>query len=771
MHGFAKHCWYLLSLLKNIAAVRQTEEIMFSKKTCSIVLAIMMLFSVLSLPVMAEVSEGNDFEITYRKGEGYSVTFSASGEESEVNNVVTCKFPAGTKVTATIKADDGYKIASLKANGITIAEAAGKTTYNLTDLEGNTSITITVEKLQKALVNVVNPGEHFIYTFEGVDTDGKAVIGSTVTLKITPDEGYKVTKIILNGKEVPADNTYAFTVGEINNFQIVVSEEFSSDQKQLVIEPVTGGTVTANGDTFTSGSVVTLTLTPSTGYMLSSLKLNGADVPVSNVTNNKYSFTITTDTVVSAVFVKIVTINVQAGKGGVVSINGKEVGSTSTTKVAEGSDVVISVSPSLGYVIDSVTVDGTEVTLTNNSFTISAINATKRVVATFKAADGVKQYTITASAGAGGTITPPNQTVVEEGQSITYVITPDPGKEVDTVKVDGNTVSLTNNTYTFSNVAASHTITVTFKDASSTETPGSGGVIEVSDVNWNADTITIDIKDKTLISAEVFKKITNECKDKIVIFAAKNYKWVLPKGANISITGASADVAVKTNNTLYSEVSSAVSAKKANAKVMLYSYANGVQFPEGTVLEIMLPNNFVSQEVQQLIYDSTAKTLSNPKNELGDRALDIRPVSSDCWVKLNYRNDTNIVLCDVLSEYHTINIIMNVGGSVLPSNKIFVEAGGTVRFRVTADNGYIINSLIVGTTEDTDAQGKQTYDKVLQQVTADQTVTVSFKLADAESSEESGGGSSSLVVALIIIALAAAGGATLFIIKLRQEKY
>ena len=128
-------------------------------------------------------------------------------------------------------------------------------------------------------------------------------------------------------------------------------------------------------------------------------------------------------------------------------------------------------------------------------------------------------------------------------------------------------------------------------------------------------------------------------------------------------------------------------------------------------------------------------------------------------------------MCDVLTEYHTINIILNVGGSVLPSNKLFVEKGGAARFRVTADEGYVINSLVVGTTEDTDAQGKASYDKVLQQVTADLNVTVSFRLAETQSSEESSSGSSSLIVALIIIALAAAGGATLFIIKLRQEKY
>ncbi len=724
-----------------------------------------MLFSLLSLPVLAENSEVQVYEVTYRRDEGYVITFNVQGEESEVNGAVTVKFPEGTSVTATITANFGYKLASVKANSLIFNDAAGKTNYNL-NLVGDTAITVTTEKLTTAEITILNP-QNFTYTLEGVDSDSKAVVGSQVTLTITPDEGFTVTKILYNGVEVTTGNSYTFTVGATNNFEITVSGEASGDEKSLTIEPVTGGSVTASADTFPAGSVVTLMLTPSAGYTLSSLKLNGVDIPLSNVVSNKYSFTISADTTVSATFVKTITITVQAGKGGTVSINGKEV--TSTTKVAEGSDVVVSVSPALGYAIESVKLEGNEVTLTNNSFTITAIDSNKKIVAAFKAVTGIKQYTITASAGAGGTLTPANVTVVNEGNSITYVISPEAGKEVDTVLVDGQAVSLTNNTYTFSNVAASHTITVTFKDASSTVNPT--GVIGVSDVNWNADTIVIDIKSKTLISAEVFKKITDDCKDKTVVFAAEKYKWTLPKGTSISISTTSADVAVQTNNALYADVSAAVSKKKENAKIMLYSYANGVYFPEGTMLEVMLPNNFVSQEVQHLIYDASSKTLSNPKNELGDKAFNALTVSSDCWVKLNYHNDSNIVLCDVLSEYYTINVISGVGGSVLPSSKVKVEAGGSVRFRFTADNGYVIDTLAVGSTVDADADGKQTYDKVLGQVTANQNITVSFKLADTNSSGESNGSSSSLVVALIIIALAAAGGATLFIIKLRQEKY
>jgi hypothetical protein len=427
------------------------------------------------------------------------------------------------------------------------------------------------------------------------------------------------------------------------------------------------------------------------------------------------------------------------------------------------------VSPSLGYIIDTVKVDSNAITLTNNSYTITSINASKKITVTFKAATGVKQYTITASAGAGGTITPPNATVIEEGKSLTYVVNPESGKEVDTVNVDSKPVSLNNNTYTFDNVAASHTISVTFRDSGGTVSNGNS--IGVSDVKWDSDTVTIDIKSKSLISSEVFKKISDECKTKTVVFEAEKYKWTLPKGASISITSASADVAVLINNSLYADASNLVSKKKENAKVILVSYANGVQFPSGTALEIKLDSIFAGKEVEQLIYDANAKALAYPKNALGDKAFDVRTVSSDGWVKVDYYNDSNIVLCDVLSAYFTINATANSGGSITPSGSVKVETGSNSKFRITADSGYVISSLFIDSTEDKDAAGKQMYDKILEQVSAGHTITVSFVKSDGSSSDGSTGSHSGLVVVLIIVAIAAAGGATLFIIKLRQEKY
>ncbi len=87
-------------------------------------------------------------------------------------------------------------------------------------------------------------------------------------------------------------------------------------------------------------------------------------------------------------------------------------------------------------------------------------------------------YTITSSAGTGGTISP--TITVNSGADATFTITPNSGYSVSQVTVDGvNKGAITS--YTFTNVTANHTISATFvaNPTTYTITPsaGSGGLI------------------------------------------------------------------------------------------------------------------------------------------------------------------------------------------------------------------------------------------------------------------------------------------------------
>jgi Family of unknown function (DUF6288)/Bacterial Ig domain/Divergent InlB B-repeat domain/Bacterial Ig-like domain/HEAT repeats len=87
-------------------------------------------------------------------------------------------------------------------------------------------------------------------------------------------------------------------------------------------------------------------------------------------------------------------------------------------------------------------------------------------------------YTITASAGSGGSIMPSGAVVVDKGNNQGFTISPNTGYRVAAVTVDGGSIGATNS-YIFSNVAIGHTISATFvlNQYTLTYTAGANGSI------------------------------------------------------------------------------------------------------------------------------------------------------------------------------------------------------------------------------------------------------------------------------------------------------
>ena len=73
----------------------------------------------------------------------------------------------------------------------------------------------------------------------------------------------------------------------------------------------------------------------------------------------------------------------------------------------------------------------------------------------------VDRWTITATAGSGGTISPSGAVGVAQGANQTFTITANAGSTVTGVTVDGVAQGAIAS-YTFTNVTASHTISATF---------------------------------------------------------------------------------------------------------------------------------------------------------------------------------------------------------------------------------------------------------------------------------------------------------------------
>ena len=99
---------------------------------------------------------------------------------------------------------------------------------------------------------------------------------------------------------------------------------------------------------------------------------------------------------------------------------------------------------------------------------------------------GYSYYTIKATAGAGGSISPSGNVSVREGRDQTFTITPDKGYAVANVKIDGKSIGAVKS-YTFENVSRTHTIEVIFMKANGN--PQTGVFVDVATGSYYEDAV------------------------------------------------------------------------------------------------------------------------------------------------------------------------------------------------------------------------------------------------------------------------------------------
>ena len=95
-------------------------------------------------------------------------------------------------------------------------------------------------------------------------------------------------------------------------------------------------------------------------------------------------------------------------------------------------------------------------------------------------------YTIKATAGTGGAISPSGNVSVREGRDQTFTITPDKGYAVANVKIDGKSIGAVKS-YTFENVSRTHTIEVIFMKANGN--PQTGVFVDVATGSYYEDAV------------------------------------------------------------------------------------------------------------------------------------------------------------------------------------------------------------------------------------------------------------------------------------------
>ena len=284
--------------------------------------------------------------------------------------------------------------------------------------------------------------------------------GATPTYAITPNPGYHVADVLVNGTSVGAVTSYVFP--SVNSDK-TISATFAINTYTIAASSGANGVVTPAGTTTVNyGATPTYTITPNPGYHVADVLVNSTSVGA--ITSYVFP-AITTNKTISATFA----INTYTITPSIVNGNGTVSPATVQTVEYGNTTSTFTFVPATGYHLNTVTVNGTTVTPTGNSYTFPAVTTNKTIVGTF----AINTYTITPSIVNGnGTVSPATVQTVEYGNTTsTFTFVPATGYHLNTVTVNGTTVTPTGNSYTFPAVTTNKTIIGTFAINTYTITP------------------------------------------------------------------------------------------------------------------------------------------------------------------------------------------------------------------------------------------------------------------------------------------------------------
>ncbi len=354
----------------------------------------------------------------------------------------------GATPTYTITPNPGYHVADVLVNGTSVGAV---TSYVFPSVTTNQTISATFGINTYTIT--ASSGANGAVTPAGTTTVN---YGGSQTYAITPNPGYHVADVLVNGTSVGAITSYVFP--SVNSDK-TISATFAINTYTIAASSGANGAVTPAGSTTVNyGATPTYTIIPNTGYHVADVLVNGTSVgPVTS-----YSFpSVTSDKTISATFaINTYTITATNDTFGVVTPAG-------TTTVNYGATPTYTITPNTGYHVVDVQVNSTSVGAVT-SYVFPSVTTNKTISATF----AINTYTITPSIVNGnGTVSPATVQTVNYGDTPTFTFSPATGYHLNTVTVNDTPVTPTGNSYTFPAVTTNKTIVGTFAINTYTITP------------------------------------------------------------------------------------------------------------------------------------------------------------------------------------------------------------------------------------------------------------------------------------------------------------
>ena len=505
----------------------------------------------------------------------------------------------------------------------------------------------------------------------------------------TANTNYSTPEFIL-GQATQTISNFSGQISSVKFFDHALSDSEIAVQSGMVFtvnsSAGTGGTISPQGIvSVVAGTDKTFAITSNTGSHISNVSVDGVSVgPVSTYTFH----TVLADHSITAEFAPSAsyTITSSAGTGGTITPSGN-------VTVYEGTNQTFNVTTSIGYRVSDLKIDDVSVGPVS-TYTFTNITGSHTITASFET---IPTHNITASAGPGGSVTPPGLTTVNEGTNLTINIIPATGYKISGVLADGVSAGSVSS-FSFNNIFADHTISATFELLTFTLTSGAGtgGSINPSGVL----TVNYGSSQAYSISPNTGYRISGVLVDNVSVGTPSVYSF-----SNISA-----------NHTVAASFSLVTNTITASAGT------GGTISPQGNVSVIYGASQTFN------ISASTGYYISDVKVD----NISVGAVSS-----YNFTNVTAGHSISATFAQYTYNITAGsgTGGTITPSGIITVNHGSARTFTITPDFGFQVSAVRV---DNVSVGAVSTY--TLSNIVADHTISASFTTATYTITASAGSG-------------------------------
>ena len=406
----------------------------------------------------------------------YTITLGTitrvAGDTTSTINISTSPSASGETVTLNLSPKSGmrFKSGTLVANstaGNATLTASGGNAFTFPMPAADVTVTAEFEDI---------PAGSYAITINSATggsantSDATVTSGGSATLTATPSTGYVFSSWnCTGGGTLSTSTTNPATLSNITAdatctpvFSVVYTVTFNGNSGSGTASSATL-TQASSGASITLATVGSLALSNS-GFMGWSIAPSNGTVLVAGT-----SYTPTSSL---TVYAQWVTTNAASSVGtSTATLNGSTTSPVTSAAFCYSSTVTdlstcSTISASGSY---SANLTGLSANTTYYFRIIGTINSTayNGGILTFTTStSSPTTYTITASAGANGSISPSGSVTVNSGANQSFTITANSGYEINVLTVNSSNVS-TVSTYTFTNVTSNQSISVTFKTVTS----------------------------------------------------------------------------------------------------------------------------------------------------------------------------------------------------------------------------------------------------------------------------------------------------------------